>query len=89
MAEAKYRGTYRVTRKAWTPVVNGGEALCHEPRCLEEEAGHGRHITPGTPWHLSHDPTGTIILGPSHARCNTSEAAIRGNKDRESRFLKL
>lgn len=65
-------------RAKWAPVVEAGEAHCVEPICLMAT----RWIPPGTPWHLSHDPTGTIWLGPSHRRCNLSEAAIRGNKTR-------
>lgn len=83
MAATKYSGTYLAIRKAWAPVVARGEATCHEPICLMPT----RAIAPGSRWHLSHDPTGTMILGPSHMRCNTSEAATRGNKTRASRFL--
>lgn len=85
MAKAKYTGMYREIRRAWAGVVAAGEATCHEPICLMPT----RHIVPGSRWHLSHDPTGTTILGPSHAKCNTSEGATRGNKSRASRFLRL
>jgi len=34
---------------------------------------------------LSHDPSGTIVMGESHLHCNLSEAAIRGNKMRAAR----
>lgn len=85
MADPKYRGTYLAIRRAWAQVVARGEAECHEPICLMPT----RRIAPGSKWHLSHDPTGTIILGPSHAGCNTSEGAIRGNAARADRFLKL
>ena len=30
-----------------------------------------------------HDPSGTKIIGPGHARCNESEAAKRGNAIRQ------
>ena len=85
MTAPKYGTSYQAIRKAWAPVVARGDATCHEPICLMPT----RAITPGSRWHLSHDPTGTVILGPSHQRCNTSEAATRGNKERASRFLKL
>lgn len=85
MAEAKYRGVYLAIRKAWAPVVARGEAQCHEPICLKPT----RHIAPGSRWHLSHDTTGTRIIGPSHMKCNTSEGAVRGNAARASRFLRL
>lgn len=83
--DAKYGPDYQAVRKAWASVVDAGAATCHEPICLMPT----RHITPGSKWHLSHDPSGTTILGPSHARCNTSEGAIRGNRTRRPRFLKL
>lgn len=81
----RYGTTYRAIRAAWASVVARGEATCHEPICLMPT----RQIHPGSKWHLSHDTTGTRILGPSHARCNASEAATRGNNARTSRFLKL
>ena len=83
--DAKYGTAYQAIRRAWAPVVARGEATCHEPVCLMPT----RAIRPGSRWHLSHDPTGTRILGPSHGRCNESEAATRGNKSRTARFLKL
>lgn len=83
--DGRYGPIYQAIRRAWSSVVARGEATCHEPVCLMTS----RHIAPGTRWHLSHDPTGTRILGPSHVRCNTSEGATRGNANRGSRFLKL
>ena len=32
-----------------------------------------------------HPTTGLVILGPSHKKCNLSEAAVRGNKMRAKR----
>lgn len=81
----KYGTLYRAFRAAWAPVVARGDAKCHEPICLMAT----RDIIPGSRWHLSHDTTGTRLLGPSHAKCNTSEGATRGNKARGHRFLKL
>lgn len=82
---AKYGPTYKAIRRAWTAVVARGEASCHEPLCLMPS----RAIHPGSRWDLSHDPTGTRILGPSHRGCNRSEGATRGNAARAQRFLKL
>lgn len=65
-------------RQRWAPVVAAGDAYCAEPVCLMPD----RWIPPDSEWHLSHDPTGTITIGPSHARCNLSEAAKRGNRMR-------
>lgn len=62
MAAPKYSGYYLAIRKAWAPVVARGEATCHEPICLMPT----RTIYPGSKWALSHDPSGTVILGPSH-----------------------
>lgn len=81
----KYGTAYKAIRRAWAPVVASGEGTCHEPICLMPT----RSITPGSQWHLSHDTTGTRIIGPSHGICNTTEAAIRGNRERTPRFLRL
>ena len=79
MAKPQHRTPeYLTTRKALAPVVEAGQAYCSEPRCLMRT----RWIPPGAPWDLSHDTTGTVILGPSHRRCNRAEAATRGNKQR-------
>ena len=83
--DAKYGTAYQAIRRAWAPVVARGEATCHEPVCLKPT----RAITPGSSWDLSHNPTGTVILGPSHRRCNRAEGATRGNRARAPRFLKL
>ncbi len=85
MTDPRYGPTYQAIRRTWAAVVEQGEASCHEPICLMPT----RHIAPGSKWHLSHDITGTRILGPSHARCNIAESAIRTNKRRAARFLKL
>lgn len=50
-----------------------GAGLCAEPRCLMKT----RIITPAMDLHLSHDPTGTRVIGLSHAICNVTEAARR------------
>ena len=82
MASAQHRTPeYLRTRKALAPVVEAGQAWCSEPVCVMRT----RWIPPGTPWHLSHDPSGAVLLGPSHMRCNLSEAAKRGNRARSRR----
>jgi len=78
---------HRQARKDLSLVVARGDAWCVEPVCLEELDGRGRWIpsdTPGTGWNVSHDPTGAVILGPSHTRCNTSEGASRRQRERRS-----
>lgn len=83
MSKAKYQTPeHRAERKRWKPLVDRGEAYCVEPRCLVELATGSRWIKPGSRWHVSHTPDGATYLGPSHERCNTSEGAARGNRER-------
>lgn len=83
MTQAKYNtAEHKAQRETWTPVVEAGDAWCAEPLCLEERDGRGRWIQPGSPWDVAHDTTGTVYLGPAHARCNRSEGATRGNRMR-------
>lgn len=79
---AKYGPAHQAERKRWTPTVEAGQAWCSEPICVTEQNGGNRWIPPGTRWHLSHDPTGTYYIGPSHARCNEAENARRNNPKR-------
>ena len=74
----RYDYRHQQERAKWKPAVDAGLVTCHEPICLMPS----RRIAPGTPWHLSHTPDGKQWTGPSHVRCNTSEAAIRGNNMR-------
>lgn len=76
MPRPKYGYDHQQERKRWAPRVARGECSCAEVVCLMES----RTIDPRDPWHLAHDPTGTVIVGVSHERCNTSEGAIRGNQ---------
>jgi hypothetical protein len=86
MASAQHRTPeYRAARKALTPIVEAGNAYCSEPRCLMRT----RWIPPASPWDLSHDTTGAVILGPSHRRCNRAEAATRGNRTRVTKRRRL
>jgi hypothetical protein len=57
------------------PIVAAGQAWCTAPVCLEQY----RWIRPGTEWDLGHLPDRSGYAGPQHARCNRSEAGIRGN----------
>jgi hypothetical protein len=50
-----------------------GAGLCAERVCVMRT----RVITPEMDLHLSHDPTGLIVLGLSHAKCNVTEASRR------------
>ncbi len=80
MAKAKYGYEHRKARASWAVIVQRGDAVCAEAVCLMDE----RTIYPNDPWHVAHDPTGTIVIGVSHERCNTSEGATRGNAMRGS-----
>lgn len=81
MAKPKYRHAHQQERKRWEPVVAAGEAYCAEPICKMRT----RWITPGSKWHLAHDPTGTFYIGVAHEKCNTREGAARGNRMRKHR----
>lgn len=83
MAKPKYRHAHQQERKRWEPVVAAGEAYCAEARCLMKS----RWIPPGSRWDLAHDPSGTVVIGVSHARCNRSEGASRGNRMRARRSI--
>jgi hypothetical protein len=71
---------HREERKKWARLVAAGHAWCAETVCLMPS----RWIEPGTPWDVAHDATGTQYLGASHATCNRSEGASRGNRQRGS-----
>ena len=72
---------YRRAEAALKREIERYGATCAEPICLMDS----RAIPAGSPrgaWHVCHDPSGTVIIGPGHARCNTSEGATRGNLQR-------
>jgi hypothetical protein len=67
-------------RAEWAPVVATGQARCHAKRCLHPS----RAIDPDEAWDLGHNESRTRWTGPEHARCNRSEGATRGNKQRKT-----
>lgn len=75
---SRYGYQHKRERERWTPVVETGGAVCAEDVCLMDS----RVIEPGQDWDVAHDPSGTRIIGVSHARCNRSEGATRGNMAR-------
>ncbi len=79
-AQRGYGTPHRKLRARWKPVVDAGHGICHAAICLMPT----RHITPGTPWHLGHTPDRTAWTGPEHERCNESDGARRGNRNRPS-----
>jgi hypothetical protein len=80
MAKAQHRTTeYVAAYKAVKRAQAAGQVLvCVEPVCKFAT----RLISPWQRASVSHDQTGTQILGPSHLKCNLSEAAVRGNRQR-------
>ena len=73
--ERGYDAEHDRLRAAWKPIVDAGDADCHEPICLEPE----RWIKPGTDWDLSHSKDRSGWTGPSHATCNRSAGGKQGN----------
>lgn len=72
----EYRAAYAEIRRAQAA---GEWLVCVEPVCKMGD----RAIAPWMRASVSHDPSGTVILGPGHLRCNLSEAASRGNRMRK------
>jgi len=62
-----YGGAFHEARALWAARIAAGGVLCLAPLCLEDD----RHISPGQPWDLGHDPRGGI-RGAEHMRCNRS-----------------
>jgi len=77
-ATAEYRAAYKALRRAQAA---GQWLTCCQPQCVMPT----RDIPPWAKAHVGHDNTGTIIIGPVHARCNTRDGAIRGNQKRGRR----
>ncbi len=78
MAKAKYNSPeYRAAYRGIKAAQARGEWLtCVQPVCLMTT----RDIPPNCRAHVAHDDSGTVILGPAHARCNTSDGGKR-NRD--------
>lgn len=74
----RYGRDFAALRRQYARVVASGDALCSEPNCVRPS----RLIDPAEPWDLSHDPSGEVVIGPSHRACNRHEAAVRGNRAR-------
>ncbi len=80
MADQRYTTpAYRkAKREANTAQARGEWLTCHETICRYPT----RDIAPTQGNDIAHDETGTTILGPAHPRCNRSEGATRGNRER-------
>jgi hypothetical protein len=73
----RYGRDHQATRaRLMNELRRTGAGLCAERVCVMRT----RVITPDMNLHLAHDPTGQRVLGLAHARCNTHEAAVRGNR---------
>ncbi len=87
MAKSQHRTPeYRAAYKAICQAQAAGMWLvCVEPVCKRRT----RDIAPWQRASVSHDPSGTLLIGPwphaSHLGCNLSEAASRGNRMRVRR----
>lgn len=65
---------YRAARKAYTKAQREGRYLeCVQPVCVMGN----RTIAPHQPVHVAHDDSGTVILGPAHSTCNTTDGGVR------------
>lgn len=85
MAKPQHRtAEYRRAEAECKRMVVAGIAVCVEPVCLFTSRLIPPWFAEVKPrlWSVSHDTSGAVILGPSHKRCNLSEAATRGNKGR-------
>jgi hypothetical protein len=80
MSKPQYRTPeYRAAVRSYKRRQQAGEWLvCVEAICLHPS----RDIAPDQAVDVAHDTSGTVILGPSHMRCNRSEGATRGNRMR-------
>lgn len=68
----RYGYAHQKLRARWAVKVKAGNVHCW--RC-------GCWLDPEQPWHLGHkDDDPTEYEGPECVRCNTSTAAVRGNK---------
>lgn len=79
--ERGYGADHQRERERWAPVVEAGEASCVAIVCLEQS----RWLDPTQPWDLGHNAARTGWTGPEHIRCNRSEGATRGNRQRRRR----
>jgi hypothetical protein len=74
-----YGADHQRLRAEWDAYVQAGDAYCHAAICLQET----RWIEPGTPWDLGHTPDRQAYTGPEHPKCNRTEGARRGNRNRQ------
>jgi hypothetical protein len=85
MGGSKYGWDHQQERERWRPIVAAGEAYCAEPVCLMRSRWIQPALANTQLWHVCHDPSGQIVIGVGHRRCNLAEAARRGNRMRRRR----
>jgi hypothetical protein len=80
-----YTAEYLATKKRLhAELAAAGSGRCAELRCVMPS----RLITPGMRLHVCHDPTGTVVLGLGHAKCNLSDAGRRARARQTSSPLR-
>lgn len=76
-ASAEHRGA----RAKLKPVIESGQGWCVQGLSELNSSGaclySTRYIPPGTAWDVAHDDSGTVIIGPAHAKCNRSDGGKR------------
>lgn len=72
---AKYRTPeHRAWRKHYTQMMRAqGYLVCAQPVCVMGS----RTIEQGMAWHVGHDESGEVYIGPVHRACNLKDAAVR------------
>lgn len=85
MGGSKYGWQHQQEREHWRSIVASGEAYCAEPVCLMRSRWIPPSLANTQLWHVCHDPSGTVVIGVGHRRCNLAEAARRGNRMRRRR----
>lgn len=71
---------YRAARKAYTAAQQRGQwHECVQSVCVMPS----RAIPPDQPIDVAHDDSGTVILGPAHAKCNRADGGRRRHLKRE------
>lgn len=69
----EHRAAYRAIVKAQAA---GQWLVCHQPICVMPT----RDIAPDQLADVCHDDSGTVLLGPGHARCNRHEAGKKRHR---------
>ena len=84
--QAKYRTPEHRRERARLERMMQAQAYleCAQPVCVMGD----RTIHRDQRWCAGHDDTGTVYIGPVHARCNVVDAAVRANRRSRGRALR-